>query len=60
MKNKQYLVGIGILLISLIVLEQLLRLRNISESYLFLIFWIIFFTWIIFGKRLLNRQKWSS
>jgi len=57
MKNKQYLVGIGILLISLIVLEQLLRLRNISESYLFLIFWIIFFTWIIFGKRLLNRQK---
>jgi len=57
MKNKQYLLGIGALVIGVLLLEQVLDYLNINESYLFLVFWIIFFIWILFGKRLLNRKK---
>jgi len=57
MKNKQYLLGIGALVIGVLLLEQVLDYLNITESYLFLAFWIIFFIWILFGKRFLNRKK---
>jgi hypothetical protein len=57
MKNKQYLLGIGALVIGVLLLEQVLDYLNITESYLFLVFWIIFFIWILFGKRFLNREK---
>jgi len=58
MKNKQYLLGIGALVLGVLLLEQVLDYLNITESYLFLVFWIIFFIWILFGKRILNRKKW--
>jgi hypothetical protein len=57
MKNKQYLLGIGALVIGVLLLEQVLDYLNINESYLFLVFWITFFIWILFGKRILNREK---
>ena len=57
MKNKQYLLGIGVLVIGVLLLEQVLDYLNITESYLFLVFWIVFFIWILFGKRFLIREK---
>jgi hypothetical protein len=57
MNNKQYLLGIGALITGVLLLEQVLDYLNITESYLFLVFWIIFFIWILFGKRFLNREK---
>jgi hypothetical protein len=57
MKNKQYLLGIGALVIGVLLLEQVLDYLKINESYLFLVFWIFFFIWILFGKRILNRKK---
>ena len=57
MDNRKYLFVIGILIVGLFLLEQLLDYLNITESYLFLVFWIIFFTWILFGKNLLARKR---
>ena len=57
MDNRKYLFVIGILVVGLFLLEQLLGYLNITESYLFLVFWIIFFTWILFGKNLLGRKR---
>ena len=57
MNNRKYLFVIGILIVGLFLLEQLLDYLNITESYLFLVFWIIFFTWILFGKNLLGRKR---
>jgi len=59
MDNRKYLFVIGILVVGLFLLEQLLGYLNITESYLFLVFWIIFFTWILFGKNLLARKRWT-
>ncbi len=57
MNNREYLFVIGVLVVGLLLLEQLLEYLNITESYLFLVFWIIFFTWILFGKNLLGRRR---
>ena len=57
MNNREYLFVIGVLVVGLLLLEQLLEYLNITESYLFLVFWIIFFTWILFGKNLLGRKR---
>ena len=57
MNNREYLFVIGVLVVGLLLLEQLLEYLNITESYLFLVFWIIFFTWILFGKNLLARKR---
>ena len=57
MDNRKYLFVIGILIVGLFLLEQLLDYLNITETYLFLVFWIIFFTWILFGKNLLARKR---
>jgi len=59
MNNRKYLFVIGILVVGLFLLEQLLDYLNITESYLFLVFWIIFFIWILFGKNLLARKRWT-
>ncbi len=56
MNNKKYLFGIGLLISGLFFLEQILGYLNITESYIFLIFWFIFFIWILFGKRLLSKK----
>ena len=57
MNNREYLFVIGVLVVGLLLLEQLLEYLNITESYLFLVFWIIFFTWTLFGKNLLARKR---
>ena len=57
MNNREYLFVIGVLVVGLLLLEQLLEYLKITESYLFLVFWIIFFTWILFGKNLLGRRR---
>jgi len=44
MDNRKYLFVIGILVVGLFLLEQLLGYLNITESYLFLVFWIIVFS----------------
>ena len=56
MNNKKYLFGIGLLISGLFFLEQILGYLNITESYIFLIFWFIFFIWILFGKRVLSKK----
>ena len=56
MNNKKYLFGIGLLISGLFFLEQILGYLNITESYIFLIFWFIFFIWILFGKKFLSKK----
>jgi thiol:disulfide interchange protein len=56
MNNKKYLFGIGLLMTGLFFVEQILGYLNITESYIFLVFWLIFFTWILFGKRFLSKR----
>ena len=56
MNNKKYLFGIGLLMTGLFFVEQILGYLNITESYIFLVFWLIFFIWILFGKRFLSKK----
>jgi len=55
--NLTYLAVIGLFIICLLGIETILSLFEIQESIVFPIFWMIFFWWILFGKKLLLK-KW--
>lgn len=56
MINRRYLIGVIILFVGLFILDGILSSQRIDESYLFLVYWIVFFIWLIFGKTLLKKK----
>ncbi len=56
MINIRYLIGVIILFVGLFILDGILSSQRIDESYLFLVYWIVFFIWLIFGKTLLKKK----
>jgi len=54
--NIKYLAFIAFLVMVLFAIEAILSLIGIEESIAFLIFWIVFFWWILFGKKYLQKR----
>ena len=54
--NIKYLAVIAFLVMVLFAIEAILSLIGIEESIAFLIFWIVFFWWILFGKKYLQKR----
>ena len=55
--NIKYLTFIAVLIMVLFSVEMILSLNGIEESIAFPIFWIVFFLWILFGKKILTRKE---
>jgi hypothetical protein len=55
--NIKYLTFIAVLIMVLFTVEIILSLNGIEESIAFPIFWIVFFLWILFGKKFLQREQ---
>jgi hypothetical protein len=45
-----------LLFLGLFVLEAILSAQGIDESYAFLVYWVVFFFWLIFGKSILKKR----
>ncbi|OUX05788.1 MAG: hypothetical protein CBE04_02990 [Acidimicrobiaceae bacterium TMED244] len=54
--NIKYLTFIAVLIMVLFFVEMILSLNGIEESIAFPIFWIVFFLWILFGKKFLQKR----
>ena len=54
--NIKYLAVIAFLVMVLFAIEAILSLIGIEESIAFPIFWIVFFWWILFGKKYLQKR----
>jgi len=54
--NIKYLAITGLLIIFLIGVEIILSLFGVQQSVVFPIFWMTFFWWILFGKKLLKKR----
>jgi len=54
--NIKYLAFIAFLVMVLFAIEAILSLIGIEESIAFPIFWIVFFWWILFGKKYLQKR----
>ena len=54
--NIKYLAVIAFLVMVLFAIEAILSLIGIEESIAFPIFWIVFFLWILFGKKFLQKR----
>ncbi len=54
--NIKYLTFIAFLVMVLFAIEAILSLIGIEESIAFPIFWIVFFWWILFGKKYLQKR----
>jgi hypothetical protein len=56
MINRKYLISVILLFLGLFVLEAILSAKGIDESYAFLVYWVVFFFWLIFGKSILKKR----
>ncbi|GEM_PF-1322244 len=54
--NAQYLAVIVVLMGVLLGIEAILSVVGVQESMAFPIFWLVFFCWILFGKKLLKKR----
>ena len=54
--NIKYLTFIAFLVMVLFAIEAILSLIGIEASIAFPIFWIVFFWWILFGKKYLQKR----
>jgi hypothetical protein len=57
MINRRYLISVILLFLGLFVLDAILRGQGIDESYAFLVYWVLFFFWLIFGKSILKKRS---
>jgi hypothetical protein len=56
MINRRYLISVIFLFLGLFALEAILSAQGIDESYAFLVYWVVFFFWLIFGKSILKKR----